>query len=182
MRHADFLALEYRIWNSLRRGDRLTVAQAAERWQYRKPLVARYLRALVEAGWVARERNLAENGQPATFWLLQDLGPFAPRFGTDRSLVNPNQAGWVADPHQRLWNALRIQRRGRWSDFAAPAEVCRRMAVTYLHALAEAGYVNRVRTSGRAGWFVWSLARDTGPVAPIALRAGLYDPNLVEVS
>lgn len=181
MRHADFLALQYRLWNALRRGDRLTVAQAAERWQYRKPLVARYLRALVAAGWAASER-LAGAGNPAEFWLVQDLGPFAPRFGPDRSLVNPNQAGRVADPHQRLWNALRIQRRGRWSDFAAPAEVCRRMAVTYLQALAEAGYVNRVRTSGRAGWFVWSLARDTGPVAPIALRAELYDPNLVEVS
>lgn len=178
MRHADFLVLQHRVWNALRRGDRLTVAVAAERFGYKPRLVSRYLRALVEAGWVARERNLAENGQPATFWLLQDLGPFPPRFGTGRVLTNPNQAGQVSDPHQRLWNALRIQRRGKWSDFAAPAEVCRRMAVRYLNALKAVGYVLAVRSPGRVGWLVWSLAKDSGPVAPVVLDTGVYDPNL----
>jgi hypothetical protein len=178
VRNHDFLAFQHRVWNALRRGDRLTVAQAAERWQYRKSLAARYLRALVTAGWAASERIAGVGGQPSVFWLVQDLGPFPPRFGTDRSLVNPNQAGQVSDPHQRLWNALRIQRRGKWSDFAAPADVCRRMAVRYLNALRAAGYVLAVRSPGRVGWLVWSLAKDTGPVAPIALEGVLYDPNV----
>jgi len=178
VRNHDFLVLQHRVWNALRRGDRLTVAQAAERWQYRKSLAARYLRALVTAGWAASERIAGVGGQPSVFWLVQDLGPFPPRFGTGRVLTNPNQAGQVSDPHQRLWNALRIQRRGRWSDFAAPAEVCQRMAVRYLDALRRVGYVLAVRSPGRVGWLIWSLAKDSGPVAPVVLETGVYDPNL----
>ncbi len=178
MRHAEFLVLQHRVWNALRRGDRLMVAQVAKQWQYRKSLAARYLRALVDAGWAASERIAGVGGQPSVFWLVQDLGPFPPHFGPDRALVNPNQAGQVGDPHQRFWNALRIQRRGRWSDFAAPAEVCQRMAVRYLDALRRVGYVLAVRSPGRVGWLIWSIAKDTGPVAPVVLATGVYDPNL----
>ena len=178
MRHAEFLVLQHRVWAALRRGDRLTVAAASERFGYKPKLVSRYLRALVAEGWVARERSLAEPGQPATFWLLEDLGPLPPQFAPGRVLVNPNLAGQVADPHQRLWNALRIQRRGRWADFSAPAEVCRRTTVVYLSALRGVGYVQAVRSAGREGWLVWSLARDTGPIAPVVLADGVFDPNL----
>jgi hypothetical protein len=179
VRHAEFLVVQHRVWNALRRGDRLTIAALAERFGYRKPNLGRYLRALVAAGWVASER-VAGNGRPSEFWLVEDLGPFPPQFGPDRVLANPNQAGQVGDPHQRLWNALRIQRRGRWADFAAPAEVCRRSAVSYLQSLRRVGYCESVRQRGRDGFLVWRLLRDTGPVAPVLCGEAVYDPNLDE--
>ena len=91
----------------------------------------------------------------------------------------------------RLWRAMRLQAKFTTPDLVALAardeSHAHHAAARYLRHLAVAGYVlrHRTRTPGHAptsnGFIRWSLVRDTGDLAPIVRRDGLYDPNTQEL-
>ncbi|MDO8431768.1 MAG: hypothetical protein Q7S58_05090 [Candidatus Binatus sp.] len=92
-----------------------------------------------------------------------------------------------AKPNARdlIWRAMRILRSFTISDLAATSDASIANVWKYLGALVAAGYARKRREAdsnrGFAGQAVFTLARDTGPLAPKRAADGsIYDPNLKE--
>ena len=83
---------------------------------------------------------------------------------------------------QRVWQSMRVMRRFSSGDLIATAETGDTVVHKYVRALASAGYLRlaKARVSGRPGSRdIWTLARDSGPLAPIRQRSAgnVFDPN-----
>ena len=81
---------------------------------------------------------------------------------------------------QKAWQSMRILRRFTLPDLVATAEIGRENIKTYLARLERAGIIRKVlpRRSGvKGGHAVYALIRNSGPHAPRANSAAVYDPN-----
>lgn len=102
-----------------------------------------------------------------------------------RTLGANSKARPAKDIRQRAWQAMRILKVFTAYDIQATAEVGRDNLKKYIQALAETGYLRKLkeRQSGRSmGHAKWRLVRDSGPKHPIARRdgSGVFDPNTGE--
>jgi len=96
--------------------------------------------------------------------------------GMRRRAPHPQSIG-----RQRMWNSMRILRTFTTGDLAAVAECELNNVHRYTKALADAQYLVCVQPKQHgkaAGYIVWRLARNTGPIAPRMSKDGLYDANL----
>jgi hypothetical protein len=138
-----------------------------------------YLQPLKQAGYLELVGELEGNGRgPAPYiWrLTKNTGKAAPIVRRDGSIYDPNLAGEVCQAAQRIWNALRLAGAEMTPEnTSAIAGVAATVVRKYLLALEQAGYLE-----GDGPPKGYRLAQDTGPLAPMGTRAGVFDQNLCE--
>lgn len=165
--------LQQRMWTWMR-------AARGKFWWTRQDVEAlfggssrRYVQALYRAAYL--EREVRGNPHTPCYRLVKDTGALAPRTRAGGALFDPNLAGLVQDPQQRIWNALRILRAATARDLAAKAGVSLSVAQSYCSVLAANGYLGQASRLAP-----WVLTKDTGPAAPIVLTQSkaLFDQNL----
>lgn len=187
-----------RAWSAMRnfeqRRDAFTLAQVQTVIQdepggpvRRSENLAKYFRHLERGGYLRR----VSDGRERAWRLANDAGPLAPVAGRDGAVFDPNP---VAHPppstvRAQIWRTIR-ELGGRGAVFtvdevhemvrarADMQDKGRAGALSYITRLARAGYLERVL---EAREFVWRLARDTGPQAPVLRQGGgVFDPNTGE--
>lgn len=83
---------------------------------------------------------------------------------------------------QKMWNSMKMHRVFTRVDLQMTAEVTDSHAKDYLNALHKAGYVRftvKVKAGQKSKGLLsrYSLLRDTGQLAPIVRKAGMWDQN-----
>jgi hypothetical protein len=86
------------------------------------------------------------------------------------------------DKRVTVWLAMRQLIRFDVATMVMTTEAPKRRVSEFIYKLARAGYLRKQRVATGAGVqgckFIWHLARDTGPKAPITKRNGdVYDQN-----
>lgn len=103
----------------------------------------------------------ATSFRPRTYTMV-DTAPRPPRM-TKSGLLERKTTG-----RQRMWNAIRVQKRFDMPWLMYTADVSRRAAETYLNHLIRAGYLRTIERgcSRRGTWSSYLLVRNTGRLAP----------------
>lgn len=152
-------------------------------------------RQVVDAAGRLIRDDLAERVERGCYQAT-DAGVLAWQRG-DRLTSGPRESREVRRTRRealntRLWAALRLERKSCIPDLLVKAvrggeRDAAHNAARYLRALRRAGYVRELpgRAPGSAptsnGHKRYALLVDSGPLAPVARRDGLYDPNRKEL-
>ena len=109
---------------------------------------------------------------PSRYKLIKDLGQRCPRFATSGAISTTPTA------QERLWAAMRPLRSGfTVAELASLARCPRDSAKTYITALFEVGYLERIATEPFHR-FRLRKACATGPEPPVRVPGGVWDMNL----
>lgn len=163
------------MWLALKRApDQITVADVTRHTGLHRWTVAKYLKALAEAGYL--EIVEAPVGLPGIWKLIKDIGHHAPRVRADGSKVTQGEA------YNQLWRGMYMLKEFTFADLIqnASIEIPENTAKDYCKRLLAAGYLRVLRKADphRAQIALYRLIRHSGPRAPQVQRVRrVYDPN-----
>lgn len=163
------------IWLALKRTpDRITVTDIVGQVRLARSTVARYLKALTEAGHLEALDTPA--GQAGAWKLIHDVGHHAPRVRADGSKVNHGEIT------AQLWLAMCGLKDFDFRDLvqSASIEIPEATAKDYCKRLLSTGYLRvLVKADPHQGRIArYRLIRPSGPRAPQVQRVRqVYDPN-----
>lgn len=163
------------IWLAIKSTpDRITVTDIVRQVRLARSTVARYLKALTEAGHL--EYLDAAAGQASAWKLIGDVGYHAPRLRADGSKVTQGEVT------AQLWLAMCGLKDFDFRDLvqSASIEIPEATAKDYCKRLLGAGYLRvLVKADPHRGRIArYRLVRPSGPRAPQVQRVRqVYDPN-----
>ena len=178
------------IWAAIRFSPTFPLEEIEEATDSTRENIRKYCVALTRCGFLRlTTRADGQPGKQNTYRCIRDNGPKAPSACRDGSVYDPNN-GETYQPtkpvqppsgRQKAWDLMR-QRKVENRHFTCEdlAEVMSASgARVYVNALFKAGYLVLIRNSGD-GYYIYHLARDTGPKAPIVKRKGsVEDQNTI---
>lgn len=178
-----------RIWGAIRYLRKFTLEDLEEGTGQSYPHVRRYVRRLLDAGYLKLVCEARGGRATNVYRLVRDTGslPPIPRRNLaqvyDANTRQVFEEGRKPTGRQLAWDLMRRDGEFTSSDLVQ-AGLQRPNALKYLAGLTEAGYVQQVQVMkpGPGGLpAVYRLIRDTGVLAPVVQRNGdVFDPNLEE--
>lgn len=172
-----------RIWEAVRAraAEPFVAAEIARECELELEPVREYLKCLRAGGYLAvsdAPRALRHAGVKNVFFLTRDNGVEAPRLRRDGSPVTQGRGT------EAMWAAMTALDTFDFHLIAELAQVKPATAASYLHAIAQAGYldvVTRGKGKGKGGvatvWAVAAWARHLTRAPMITRLKTVYDPN-----
>ena len=166
-----------KMWCAIRAFKDFSVPQIAEICEVTVDSARKYVWMLRRYGYVYWQKSDSDN---SLFTLVRDTGGAAP---TERSqeLKDPNMAGQVTDPSQRIWNVISMLKDWDCCSLATNAQVPYATASRYSKSLVAHEYAKcEVRdTRSKVTRNQFRLLLKTGAIAPLFLEDGsVFDANL----
>lgn len=167
------------MWQALKQTpDQITVAAIAKVTKLHRWTVAKYLKALAEAGHL--EVVDAPTGLPGVWRLINDIGHHAPRVRADGSKVTQGEV------YNQLWRSMYMLKDFTFQDLiqSASIEISENTAKDYCKRLLAAGYLKVLRKADphKAQVALYRLIRHSGPKAPQVQKVRrVFDPNSGQV-
>ena len=163
------------MWIAIKRTpEMILVTDLVKATRLNRSTVARYLKALTEAGHL--EHVPAPNGHPASWKLIRDTGHHAPRIRPDGSKVTQGEIT------SQLWTAMCGLKDFDFRDLMqnASIDIPEGTAKDYCKRLLSAGYLRVLSKADPACARIarYRLIRPSGPRAPQVQRVRqVFDPN-----
>lgn len=178
-----------KIWSAVRYLKRFSLEDLETTTHQSYPHVRRYVRRLLESGYLRLVEEGKGGKQINVYRLVRDTGPKAPMPRRNvPEVFDPNtkqtfREEGKATGRELAWELMRRGEEFSCKDLVA-AGLQQANALKYLAGLLEAGYLYQVKPTkfGPGGApATYRILRDTGALAPVVQRNGeVFDPNLQE--
>lgn len=168
------------IWTAIRRLSpaTFTAARLADESRANNRTVRSFCQALTAAGYLRQVP--VEDGQPATWALVRDIGVEAPRVRPDGTAARQGEVT------EQLWRGMVLLKKFTFRDLieTASIEIPETTARSYCKTLLATGYLRVLSKADPSKGVVarYLLIRDNGPKPPRIQRVKqVFDPNTREV-
>lgn len=166
-------------WGYISANERFTVSDIAVALDEPVEKGREIVKEFERRGFIEHVAGIGVAGRPKVYGRIEGMEPVLGRgHCSDRTV----QRSRHKTKRQKMWNSMKMHRTFTRVDLQMTAEVTDSHAKDYLNALHKAGYVRftyKVKAGQKSKGLLsrYSLLRDTGQLAPIVRKAGLWDQN-----